>query len=84
MSADQRRRVARAATAAEAFACVAAVDVLPPDRDPSDRWTLDLLVRASDAGAVPPAIHALLGRHDLGTLRSGPQGEDLFQVVAVA
>jgi hypothetical protein len=79
-----RRRVADAAVAAEAEPAIRAVDVIPADADPTDRWTLDLLVVENDARpGVPRAVLAVLADHDLHLLRAGPQGPDYQQVIAV-
>jgi len=79
-----RRRVAEAAVAAEANRAIRAVDVIPAKQDPTDRWTLDLLVVENDnRPGVPDAVLALLADYDLHLLRAGPQGPDYQQVLAV-
>jgi len=44
---------------------------------------LDLPVAADGVG-IPWRVHELLADHQLGTLQSGPQSPDHYQIVAVA
>lgn len=81
---DERRRVADAAVAAEQLASVVAVDVIPPEQDPLDRWVLDLLVeQPGHSVGLPPRVHQLLADHELGSHSTKPQGPSYYQVLAV-
>ena len=80
--ADARQRADSAARALEAQGIVVAVDVLAPDDDPSDHWTVDILLD-SGAGGAPANVLAELAARDCDVLDVEPQG-DFWNVVATA
>lgn len=82
---NARRRVARAAVAAERCQFVFAVDVLSPDADPVDRWTLTLLVSESqERPGVPWPVAEIVAEHRLSLHDFGRQGPDYYEVLALA
>jgi len=76
-----RERARQAQREFRAEACVAHADLLTPATDPTDRWTLDIVVW-SESGRVPAVVARILGEHDLDH-RAAPQGGTV-QVLAVA
>ena len=80
--ADARQRADSAARALEAQGIVVAVDVLDPATDPSDRWTVDILLEPSACGA-PANVLAELAARDCGVLDVELQG-GYWNVVATA
>jgi len=79
---SQRQRVCDAAEHLCARPNVEAVDVLAPQTDPSDRWTLDILLQPA-AGGLPADMLDLLGSFQLTVRSVAPQG-DGWQALAVA
>lgn len=73
-TAAERSRARRCAGVLRPFPSVIAVDVLAPADDPTDRWTLDIVL-GPRADGVPPAVLDELGAFQ-ATLRSAaPQGD---------
>lgn len=58
---------------------VVAHDLIPPQTDPSDRWTVELRI---DADGLPPAIVAELADRRLTLRHSGPR-QSMWHCVAV-
>jgi len=58
---------------------VAGVDVLEPHADPTDQWTLDVLL---DTRGVPPQVLDDLGSYQATLRDAGPQGRG-WQLLAV-
>ncbi|SEO72721.1 hypothetical protein SAMN05216388_1017119 [Halorientalis persicus] len=70
---EKREAAERAARTLRRRPQVQAVDVLPPARDPTDRWTLDIVL-APEAGGLPPAVETDLAAEGFTTRRVTPQG----------
>lgn len=54
-------------------------DLLTPDADPTDRWTLELTI---DHDGLPPAVAEILADEGLTIRHTGPRA-DWWHVVAV-
>jgi hypothetical protein len=84
MCVKARTRVRNCASALDALACVCAADVLDPNTDPTDRWTIEVVVEHSthlQTSGVPPAVLAALANHDLTVRGVTQQGAGSFSVV---
>lgn len=77
-----RDRARRAERDLRELACVEHVDLLAPDEDPSNSWTLDI-VAWSDSGRVPWQVADVCGTYRLDS-RAAPQGSGFVQILAVA
>jgi hypothetical protein len=77
-----RARCRDAASRLESRLCVETTDVLSPSIDPTDRWTLEVVVARS--GGVPPEVLRDLARAGLSLRTAQPNGPDHYRVVAVA
>jgi hypothetical protein len=76
---DHRDRARRAIRRLKDRSDVLGVDLLTPDADPTNRWTVELAI---DADAVPPAVLAILADEGLSIRETGPRA-DWQTVVAV-
>jgi len=79
-TAEQRRKVQRAARTLDATHATAGVDVLPPAESQYGRWTLDAALRSD---GIPPAVLRELALVGL-TLRPQPSQADAEIVIATA
>lgn len=77
---QRRERVYRARDELASCPPVVAVDILPPDAGPRDRWTLEATL---DRDGAPGAVTGILSEVDLVLLTAQPQGPG-FCVVATA
>ncbi|MFW6435414.1 MAG: hypothetical protein ACOCY1_03440 [Halovenus sp.] len=78
----ERDRAHRAARAMErAHTAVLSADVLAPDVDPSNRWTVEATLAGRET--VPSAVLQAVVEHDLDVLEAGPRAPDVLRVVAV-
>ena len=77
---DARKRTRKAADTLELHRQVDAVDVIEPATDPTDRWTIELVVCVN---GVPDTILDTLAEHELTLRHAGPRGP-YWHVVAVA
>lgn len=75
-----RKRARKAADKLELHHRVEAVDVLAPEADPTNKWTIELVLCAE---GVPHDVLDLLGSYQLTLRESQPQGP-YWQAVAVA
>ena len=79
-AARARKRARKAGDKLTRHHRVEAVDVLAPDTDPTDRWTVELVLCAE---GVPHDVLDLLGSYQLTLRTAQPQGP-YWQAVAVA
>jgi len=79
---ETRRRLRACAETLSVRDPVLAVDALAPHADPTDRWTLDILLDQS-AGGVPHQICDDLGSYRL-TIRDVARQGPHWQAIAVA
>lgn len=77
---DARKRTRKAADALEVHHQVEAVDVLAPATDPTNRWTIELVLCVN---GVPDTILDTLAEYQLTLRHAGPRGP-YWHVVAVA
>jgi len=77
-----REHARRAESALEDTSCVEHVELLSPDEDPSNRWTLDVTAWSSD-GNIPWQILQVCGQYRLDA-RADPQGASLLKIRAFA
>jgi len=77
---EQRHRVYRARDELDSCPPVVAVDILPPDAGPRQRWTLEATL---DRDGAPGAVTGILCEFDLVLRDAQPQGPG-FRVVATA
>lgn len=75
-----RRRVFNAAEEFDSAPSVVAVDVIPPTRDPTDCWTVELTLNRD---GLPGSVTGILSEHDLTLRHAGPRGTH-WHAVAVA
>lgn len=78
---DQRERVRGAAQDLELMDATLCVLAIPPETDPSGRWTLAACFRAGDA--LPADAALAIGMHALDVRHLSTHG-DLVHVVATA
>jgi len=79
---DRRRRARRCGAALETVAPVQAVDVLDPHTDPTQRWTVEIVL-APSAGGLPPEVLSTLAAHQLSVRDVSPQGRHWVAVATV-
>lgn len=77
---EQRQNARDCATACLDEPAVVAADALDPATDPTDRWTVELVLCVD---GVPPAVSRLLSLYDL-TIRDVSPQRDQWRAVAVA
>lgn len=69
---DSRQRARQAARELRQLDCVVAVDVLAPDTDPSNRWTVDVVADSAD-GTIPWRVLDVFATFQCDA-RAAPQG----------
>jgi hypothetical protein len=70
---EKRSRARKCAETLDARQSVLAVDVLDPHTDPSDRWTIELVL-CENYNGVPPQILDDLGSYRATLRKASPQG----------
>lgn len=66
-----RRRAFRAAEELDTCPPVVAVDVIPPTRDPTNEWSVELTLNRD---GLPGVVTGILSEHDLVLRHAGPRG----------
>lgn len=78
-----RKRARECASALDTQESVCAVDVLDPRVDPTDRWTVELVIKHPNHACtpgIPPAVLTVLADHDLTVRQVTQQGAGAFSV----
>ncbi|MFC7073088.1 hypothetical protein ACFQJ7_12520 [Halovenus rubra] len=70
---EARQRTRKCADSLRGHAVVEAVDVLPPAKDPTDRWTVEVVLREG-TGGVPHQVLDTFGSYQLTLRDVSPQG----------
>jgi hypothetical protein len=82
-AAPARERARECASVLESRTRVCAVDVLDPRIDPTDCWTVELVIKHPNHArtpGVPPEVLAVLADHDLTVRAVTQQGAGAFSV----